>query len=60
METQRGGLYAEPHARGSATRITSECPLGAKMALKDYSENEEVRSRGQDMKKKKKSIHFSN
>ena len=34
---------------GSATRITPECPPGAKMALKDYSDNEAVRSRGQDL-----------
>ena len=49
METHRGELYAEPYARGSATRITSECPRGARMALKDYSDNEAVRSRGQDL-----------
>ena len=28
---------------------TSECPLGARIDLKDYSDNEEVRSRGQDL-----------
>ena len=40
VETHRGELYAEPHVRGSATRITSECPRGARVALKDYSDNE--------------------
>ena len=49
METHRGELYAEPHARGSVTRITSECPRGVRVALKDYSDNEAVRSRGQDL-----------
>ena len=49
VETHRGELYAEPHARGSATRITPECPRGARMALKGYSDNEAVRSRGQDL-----------
>ena len=28
---------------------TSECPLGARIDLKDYSDNEAVRSRGQDL-----------
>ena len=49
METHRGELYAEPHARGSVTRTTSEYPRGARTALKDYSDNEAVRSRGQDL-----------
>ena len=49
METHRDELYAEPHARGSATRITSEYPRGVRMALKDYSDNEAIRSRGQDL-----------
>ena len=49
VETHRGGLYAEPHARGSPTRITSERPRGARMALKYYIDNETVRSRGQDL-----------
>ena len=34
---------------GSATRIISECPRGARMAFKDYSDNEPVRSRGQGL-----------
>ena len=32
VETHRGGSYG---SRGSATRIISECPRGARMALKD-------------------------
>ena len=49
VETHQGGLYAKPHDRGSATMITSEFPREARMALKDYSDNEAVRSRGQDL-----------
>ena len=45
-ETHRGGLDAQPHARGSATRMTSECPQGARTVLNDYSGTEAVRSRG--------------
>ena len=29
--------------------ISKECPRGARMALKDYGDNEAVRSRGQDL-----------
>ena len=49
VETHRGELYAQPYARGSATRTTSERPRGARIDLKDYSNNEAVRSRGQDL-----------
>ena len=49
VETHRGELYAEPHPQGSATGIISECPRGTRMALNDYSDNEAVRSRGQDL-----------
>ena len=34
---------------GSAMRITSERPRGARMDLKDYCDNDPVRSRGQDL-----------
>ena len=42
------GCVAQPHSRGPATNVISECPRGARMALKDYSDDEAVRSRGQD------------
>ena len=38
---------ALPHSRGSETKAISERPSrGYRMALKDYSDNEAVRSRG--------------
>ena len=49
VETHQGGLYAKPHDRGSATMITSEFPREARMALKDYSDNEAVRTKRQDL-----------
>ena len=36
------GRSLKGHQRGN----TSECPRGSRMALKDYSDNEAVRSRG--------------
>lgn len=38
-----------PHSRGPAAEVFSECPRGAGMALKDYSDNEAARSRGWDL-----------
>ena len=50
VETRRGGLcgvtITMPRSRRSATKVTPECPRGARMALKDYSGIEAVRSRG--------------
>ena len=48
-DTPRWGCVALPHSRGSATEVFSECPRGAMMALKDDSDNEAVRSRGEDL-----------
>ena len=43
-----GGVVWRYHApsRGSATQVFSEYPRGARMAMKDYSGNEALRSRG--------------
>ena len=51
VETHRGGWVVwRYHALASQRRGHSqECPRGARMALKDYSDNEAVRSRGQDL-----------
>ena len=41
---------AKSRSRGSATRIVSRAPpRSLRMALKDYSDNEAVRSRGQNL-----------
>ena len=40
---------ASPHSRGAATEVFSGCPPGARIALKDYSNKEAVRSRGYDL-----------
>ena len=38
------------HTIGGQQRgLSGECARGARMALKDYSDNEAVRSRGQDL-----------
>ena len=46
------------HSQGSATRIISEWPPGDRMALKDYSDNEAVRTRGQDLLSTKARIYI--
>ena len=46
-------------SRGSATRLFSEYPRGPRMALKDYSDNKAVRSRGQDLVSTEECIYYS-
>ena len=47
--TEMGVNSTRSRTLESATSTTSECPRGARMALKDCSDNEAVRSRGQDL-----------
>ena len=40
---------AQASSLGSSRKMVSECPGGARMVFKDFSDNEAVRSRGQDL-----------
>ena len=51
VETHRGGLYGVTTLTlgGQQRKYSQEYPRGARMTLKDYSDKEAVRSRGQDL-----------
>ena len=44
-DTHRGGLYGVTTLSGVSTEDKLRAPRGARMALKDYNDNEAVRSR---------------
>ena len=50
VETHRGVVRVTARSGVSNEDITSECPRGARMALKGHRDNEAVRSRGQDLR----------
>ena len=49
VETSRWVARVTALSGVNAEDNLKECPRGARMALKDYSDNEAVRSRGQDL-----------